>query len=476
MNNPYECKQCHEALDSDLKLLDRFDRHRLPVSCKVCPYTVCYTCFVDKMANGVERGYIDCPSCGNGVGFYVSDEPDISPFACLLLSAAKKKPTPTAKSRKVKSTRRASRAKEEGYTKLSDGGTRPHPADNKVERSCEATLPPTNENVIYLPSNDDGSPSADIPQQSERNKLKIPPKDSETHVVTQSQPDDGEEEEQEDDDDTVSEASSPLWDGPEEKDRPPVQATQSNADPSGTVSTPRRSSTRKRKLARSLNKFEEESKEETTVVSPSPKRRRRRRRKKSDSQQSSPSPDAAESQAGVPSLKRPPPRPLDAFISIERMPARHQAGLKSDCNKSKEIPFVSDCSQQELEALKHRFKWIDEFKEYLENDEADGKKLSETNVQRTFASINGLRLGYGVNYAPKKEFSVEFMKGIKIDLSMNIDKMLEDAKAFEEIIGKDKSHGWIARHPLKKLALFQQHVLNKIRTGSPNFPTMSDGQ
>lgn len=78
----------------DLQLKTSGGDHHLPVSCKECPYTVCHVCFVEWMAKD-EDGVIPCPDCEDEGGFNTA-EPDICPFACLLLSEAQKKPTAAA--------------------------------------------------------------------------------------------------------------------------------------------------------------------------------------------------------------------------------------------------------------------------------------------------------------------------------------------------------------------------------------------
>jgi hypothetical protein len=71
---------------------------------------------------------------------------------------------------------------------------------------------------------------------------------------------------------------------------------------------------------------------------------------------------------------------------------------------------------------------------------------------------NLLQLGAGIK-AP--QWRASFMEGYKVDLTMDFDKMLEDAKDFEEKHGKDKGRGWKLQHPIRKICKFQKFVLDE---------------
>lgn len=96
--NPYKCGRCKEFYDCDLRVLDLDksfgERHRLPVSCKSCSYTVCHECSKDWLAKD-QQGFIECPDCETLDGFD-AENPNINHFACLLLSQGEQKPAAVA--------------------------------------------------------------------------------------------------------------------------------------------------------------------------------------------------------------------------------------------------------------------------------------------------------------------------------------------------------------------------------------------
>ena len=52
-----------------------------------------------------------------------------------------------------------------------------------------------------------------------------------------------------------------------------------------------------------------------------------------------------------------------------------------------------------------------------------------------------------------------FKRGETITLGSNFTTMLDEAWEFEATFGKDLGNGWLLRHPIKKMLLFQEHCL-----------------
>jgi hypothetical protein len=362
MNNLFECGKCSQAFDWDLDLLESDKEHRLPVSCKFCPYAVCYSCFCRKMAKDIRRGkgrgYLECPGCGNGIGFYYSkEEPasSICPFACSLLRQAQTQPAAAAAS---------------------------HHAEAEASSENVARMP-----LHHDKSDDDSITGASSNVQRQMTDIGD---DSKMPAVTQSQLDD------EGDDDTI--AAEPSTSKDEDNNDDVAQSEAVSSDQPNSVSTP------KRKRKSRSGESQDESSNDVAVVTPSPKKKR---------------------------------------------------------NVDSEKPAF-EITQAERQALKDRPRWLDEFAGYLRNN----LQLSENNIKRVVDSINHLRLGHGVNYAPKSQEPIKFQRGVMIDLSTNLQEVLEAAKAFENEHGKDTSRGWKVRHPITKLALFQEHVVELMRAES----------
>ena len=96
--------------------------------------------------------------------------------------------------------------------------------------------------------------------------------------------------------------------------------------------------------------------------------------------------------------------------------------------------------------------WMKQFAEWLE----DHDKISRQNARTILRQVTLLAKGAGIGYKhwPK---SVVYLPGTVVDLNFNFDSMLLKAKWYEHKYGEDKGHGWLLRHPLKKLQRYQQY-------------------
>lgn len=399
-----------EQADCDTTSRRRQHHHLLPISCEYCPYTLCYKCFKSNMAKGMKRCFIECPSCGNGIGFYVTEngEPshrNISPFACALLHYHAQAEDQAGA---VETSGRATSSRH------SDDGT-------KIGGDGVARMPPPSSHNDDL---DDSIPAASSdPLQLDDNDSKMP-------AVTQSQPDDDDDIEE-----TESEAST---------SNEPTAAMEGSAQGGShdATSTP----SRKRKSSQSPmgsdgKDDEEETSTTAAVVTPPKKKKRRIVRKESDTNSNQCT--------------------LDSFFGItSQAPSREQANNNADDENAERVTSDLEITDEERQALKKRSNWMNEFGDYLRNNLG----LTEVNLKRVIDAINNLRFGYGINYAPQKQEPIKFLRNIKIDLSMDLNQVFVAAEAFEKVIGKDKSHGWKVRHPITKLTLFQEHVVKQMRS------------
>lgn len=53
-----------------------------------------------------------------------------------------------------------------------------------------------------------------------------------------------------------------------------------------------------------------------------------------------------------------------------------------------------------------------------------------------------------------------FQKGVKVNPMSDLIELLHQGQDYENKFGRDRGNGWLLRHPLKKLLLFQQFILN----------------
>jgi hypothetical protein len=108
--------------------------------------------------------------------------------------------------------------------------------------------------------------------------------------------------------------------------------------------------------------------------------------------------------------------------------------------------------------------WFAEFHNFL-TDVKHGPKnevCSKTNVGRISSQVKKLLLGKGITYKnwPAEKY---FKKGKIFTLDSDYEKLGQEAKDFEMKYGEDVGHGWVLKHPIKKLLLFQQWKVKQIR-------------
>lgn len=98
------------------------------------------------------------------------------------------------------------------------------------------------------------------------------------------------------------------------------------------------------------------------------------------------------------------------------------------------------------------------FQEYL--TEVD--ELSHQNRRNVVRQITKLHMGEGITYESRSygwPDGCYFMKGKVIGPTDDILHLMEIAQTCEDDWGQDHGNGWLLRHPLKKLYMFQQYHL-----------------
>lgn len=105
--------------------------------------------------------------------------------------------------------------------------------------------------------------------------------------------------------------------------------------------------------------------------------------------------------------------------------------------------------------------WINEMLEWMQTEPHGQKKttVSATNAKSVVRQIKKLASGQGIGYKRWPDDCI-FYQNQAIDLyTTDFDAMMEEARDFEDKYGEDTGHGWLLRHPIKKLKLYQKHVL-----------------
>jgi len=128
-----------------------------------------------------------------------------------------------------------------------------------------------------------------------------------------------------------------------------------------------------------------------------------------------------------------------------------------------EIPMdlkSSPLSEKEKELITKKMEedFLGKFEDYL--TEVD--ELSEQNRRNVMRQVKKLHMGEGITYESKAygwPDGCYFMKGKEIGPTDDIIHLMEIAQTCEDDWGQDHGNGWLLRHPLKKLYMFQQYHL-----------------
>ena len=134
--------------------------------------------------------------------------------------------------------------------------------------------------------------------------------------------------------------------------------------------------------------------------------------------------------------------------------------------KKKKMTKIVPLNDEEKEIIEKKIDgsstYLIKFEEYLNNVDAAGE-LSKQNKRSVLRQVNKLVGGEGIRYDSKTEDcwpqGCYFLKGVRVGPTDDIAKLMTEAKACEEQWGRDRGNGWLLRHPLGKMAAFQQYLL-----------------
>merc|ERR1712216_775340 len=115
-------------------------------------------------------------------------------------------------------------------------------------------------------------------------------------------------------------------------------------------------------------------------------------------------------------------------------------------------------------ALKQIEQWMDGFHSFLEDTLGD----SEQNRKQVTRQAKRLASGEGV---PHPRSSAVFMQGQPVTLGSDFLTLIDEAQAWEDKYGEDYGHGWLLRHPLKKLHLYQAFLASGGQCKAPEEPS-----
>ena len=125
--------------------------------------------------------------------------------------------------------------------------------------------------------------------------------------------------------------------------------------------------------------------------------------------------------------------------------------------------FKVHCSPTEPKGsrkLTKNLDWINDMESFLMHVPHGRKSAvcSKTNAVSVIRQVKKLASGKGVDYKHWKRVPQKFGEGETINLfTTNFDELYERADKWELKYGKDKGHGWLLKHPIMKLKLFQAY-------------------
>lgn len=120
---------------------------------------------------------------------------------------------------------------------------------------------------------------------------------------------------------------------------------------------------------------------------------------------------------------------------------------------------LSEKDRESLAAGSVDDNFLAKFQEFLEYH----NRISEQNVRSVMRQARKLASGNGIRYeSPRYGWPEDcvFKKGVKITPMSDFVELMIEGQACEDKWGRDHGNGWLISHPLKKLLLFQQFILN----------------
>jgi hypothetical protein len=144
-------------------------------------------------------------------------------------------------------------------------------------------------------------------------------------------------------------------------------------------------------------------------------------------------------------------------------PPRRKKPKASPNNKSGPRAKVERITEEDLKALEGVPDWFDDMKEWLlKVPHGNGTKVvSGANARSVMNQVRKMVSGIGITYHHWNE-GTYFKRGVKIHLGMEMKGLYDEAVEMEDAHGRDLGNGWLLRHPIRKMELYQEYrLLNK---------------
>ena len=121
---------------------------------------------------------------------------------------------------------------------------------------------------------------------------------------------------------------------------------------------------------------------------------------------------------------------------------------------------MASLTPEERAMLENAQEWLASFERFLKR-----RGDSDANRRQVLNQTTKLVSGFGIQHPRSQKEGCVFRKGVPLRLDDDVESILNDAWAWEAIHGEDLGHGWLVRHPLKKIILFQRHTVDLAKSG-----------
>jgi hypothetical protein len=124
-------------------------------------------------------------------------------------------------------------------------------------------------------------------------------------------------------------------------------------------------------------------------------------------------------------------------------------------------------TDEERQKLQNVPDWLEEMHHFLlrvphgGGRRSNGSVCSNDNARSVMRQVQRLVAGVGITYQHWPE-GIVFYPNTSVTLQMNLEEVYNQAVAFEQQYGRDKGNGWLLRHPIRKMELFQQYKLQEL--------------
>jgi hypothetical protein len=145
--------------------------------------------------------------------------------------------------------------------------------------------------------------------------------------------------------------------------------------------------------------------------------------------------------------------PENNGISLEEEPPRKKKRMIQPKQESRMA-----LSDEQLKQLLNLPDWLEDMEEWLRTvPHGNGNKVvSSDNARTVMKQVRLLVAGVGITYRHWREGTC-FQEGIKIHLGMDLDALFDDAVEMENDFGRDLGNGWLLKHPIRKMQLYQYY-------------------